>query len=197
MLISRICSTDQMQRQIKQCLKEFYFCLFHCKPQRFSFTTFLPIANKVNSGTANKGTFQEQGNKEITEQNLETCGMTKEPVVANKTSQIPLLPGMLPLDPEEEPKSVYGHLQLLFAQLQYSIRRYMQENIFSSTSRAWWPFGDCVCYLCHCKSQAHCYWHLSPFFTMLSMNLSQVSLPQNLLMIEGSAHSTGDHFRLF
>lgn len=39
--------------------------------------------------------------------------------------QVPLLPSTTVLSSEEAPTTVCGHLQLLFAQLQYSIRRYI------------------------------------------------------------------------
>lgn len=40
---------------------------------------------------------------------------------------VPLLPSTTVLSSEEAPTTVCGHLQLLFAQLQYSFRRYIHE----------------------------------------------------------------------
>ena len=47
------------------------------------------------------------------------------PDQASNNQLVPLLPSTTVLSSEEAPTTVCGHLQLLFAQLQYSFRRYV------------------------------------------------------------------------
>lgn len=46
------------------------------------------------------------------------------PSKVSAVEQVPLLPSTTILNSDEAPTTVCGHLQLLFAQLQYSFRRY-------------------------------------------------------------------------
>ncbi|KAJ7393218.1 Ubiquitin carboxyl-terminal hydrolase 48 [Desmophyllum pertusum] len=52
------------------------------------------------------------------------------PDKASAAQQVPLLPSTTVLSSEEAPMTVCGHLQLVFAQLQYSFRRYIDPSPF-------------------------------------------------------------------
>ena len=54
----------------------------------------------------------------------ETSAVAKTPEETSAVQQVPLLPSTTVLSSGDAPTTVCGHLQLLFAQLQYSFRRY-------------------------------------------------------------------------
>lgn len=56
--------------------------------------------------------------------------ITVTPDQASNNQLVPLLPSTTVLSSEEAPTTVCGHLQLLFAQLQYSFRRYIDPSPF-------------------------------------------------------------------
>ncbi|KAL9971020.1 hypothetical protein ACROYT_G023497 [Oculina patagonica] len=95
-------------------------------------------SNKSLNGvpTAEIGTNSTDSPKMTNNKSQDDQGLNKPSAVAvtpekaSAVQQVPLLPSTTVLSSEEAPTTVCGHLQLLFAQLQYSIRRYIDPSPF-------------------------------------------------------------------
>jgi len=61
----------------------------------------------------------------------EPSSVAVTPDQSSNSQLVPLLPSTTVLSSEEAPTTVCGHLQLLFAQLQYSFRRYVHVQVCS------------------------------------------------------------------
>ncbi|PFX23853.1 Ubiquitin carboxyl-terminal hydrolase 48 [Stylophora pistillata] len=70
------------------------------------------------------------GSSENRESLDKSLGVRTTPSKVSTVQQAPLLPSTTILDSDEAPTTVCGHLQLLFAQLQYSFRRYIDPSPF-------------------------------------------------------------------
>lgn len=75
-----------------------------------------PLTN--HNGNSNDGTL------------MKACDVAKSPEKSSNTQKVPLLPSTTILSSDAAPLTVCGHLQLLFAQLQYSFRRYIDPSPF-------------------------------------------------------------------
>ena len=112
------------KNSFETCVVKIVWELFHlCVLATFAIAVIFAPKKTENEPAPTEVVSDAQPADDKKEHKVETTANANEPTQACKSPKIPLLPSMVPLDIQEEPKSVYGHLQLLFAQLQYSARR--------------------------------------------------------------------------